>query len=241
MIGPALARDRGLDIGDTLTVPGRYGEVTFTVGGIWASTSGVGRSITTTAAQMREVTGPRPPDRLQVVPIPGTSAIRLADEIRAAHLDPRLIVLDPQELARSYTQQFASLAGPFRAMQWGILLVALVATASTLLLSAVQRRRENGILAALGMAPGDLARSTMTETLLLAGVATVIAALGAQVMLVCFSWASELMTSLQITAPPRPGGFVIAAVTAAIVALVGAGLPAWRANRADPVLALREG
>jgi len=241
MIGPQLARDEDLDVGSELTIPGRYGDVTFTVGGIWSAPNGLGRGITATATMMRTVTGPRPPERLQVVPVDGVSATELAARIRDADLDPRLIVMDPDELADDYSDEFTSLASPFWAMQRGILAVALIATASTLLLAAIQRRRELAILAALGMAPADLARSTLIETLLLGLAATLTAALGAQAGLACFTWSSELTTSLVIPYQPRLGGYIVAALMATFVALIGAALPAWRANRADPILALREG
>lgn len=100
MIGTALARDAGLDVGSRFTVPGRYGNVALTVGGIWASPNGIGRGITTTADVMRTIAGPRPADRLEVVPARGVSPQKLATEIRSARLDPRLIVLDPGQRTR---------------------------------------------------------------------------------------------------------------------------------------------
>ncbi len=198
MIGPRLARDKSLEPGDRFTVPGRFGPVTLTIGGIWASPSGIGRGIMTTAEMMRTITGERPPDRLQVLPTPGTSPEQLARELRAAGLGTRVLVFDPDQLADDYGNEFREIVSPFWTMQRGILLVALVATASTLLLAGLQRRREIALLAALGMGPTDVARSTLLETLLLGLTATATSAVAAQVPLVCFTWASEVMTGLSL-------------------------------------------
>ncbi|HJR25520.1 MAG TPA: FtsX-like permease family protein [Acidimicrobiales bacterium] len=240
MVGPRLARDLDLDVGDRIAVPGRYGTVELTVGGVWSAPSGIGRSITTTAEVMRTITGPRPPDRLQVVPTAGTTPEELADELRAAGIDRRLVILDPSELAVDYRDEFTEIASPFWAMQRGILFVAVVATASTLLLSAIQRRRDSGLLAALGMGPRALARTMVVETLLLGIVATAVGAASAQLPLLSFTWASEVSTGLVIPYRPQLGGIAAAGISAIVVALIGAAIPAIRVGRADPIAALRE-
>ena len=76
---------------------------------------------------------------------------------------------------------------------------------------------------------------------MLGAIATVLAAGAAQVAALCNAWASELTTSLAIPYRPQPGSVSTAALSATLIALAGAALPAWRANRANPVLALREG
>ena len=240
MIGPRLARDQSLRPGDRFTVPGRFGPVTLTIGGIWASPSGIGRGIMTTPEVMRTITGERPPDRLQVLPTPGTSPEQLARELRAAGLGSRVLVFDPGQLADDYGDEFESIMSPFWTMQRGILLVALVATASTLLLAGLQRRREIALLAALGMGPADVARSTLLETLLLGLAATAASAVAAQVPLVCFTWASEVLTGLVLPYRPQVDGVLVAGISATLVALVGTALPAWHASRIDPATALRE-
>jgi putative ABC transport system permease protein len=166
--------------------------------------------------------------------------VQLAERIRAARLDPRLIVKAPSQLTDYLADEYAAISSPFWAMQRGILAVALVATTSILLLVAIQRRRELAVLAALGMAPGDMARSSFIETLLLGSVAAAIATAGAQIALVIFTWASGLMTSLVIPYTAQPLGALVASLSAVGIALLGALLPAWRSTRVDPVLALRE-
>ena len=45
LIGTAVARGRKLDVGDELTIPGRTGMRTFTVGAIWGDPNNVGNAI----------------------------------------------------------------------------------------------------------------------------------------------------------------------------------------------------
>ena len=240
MIGPRLATRLDIRPGDSFSIAGRYGMVTLKVGGIWASPSGVGISITMSNEQMLAITGPRPTDRLNLVPKPGISPEQLARQVQDARLDPLLIALAPDSLGADYSHEFQSFLSPFWALQRGTLVVALVATASTLLLTGIQRRREQGMLAAVGMPPVDLARMTLVEAGLLGVTATVVGGLAAQLTLLCISWATATATGLPLPFQPQLAVVLIAGVAATLVTLVGAALPAYRTSRLDPAFALRE-
>jgi putative ABC transport system permease protein len=239
MIGPALARSKNLRPGDTVSVPGKFGFSSFTVGGIWASPESLGSSITMSAAQMRDLIGERPLSSVRLKPVPGMSAHELAVAVRAARIDPRLNVLSPQEMADDSGRAFASIAAPFNALQFAMLVVALVATTSTLVLAAAQRRRDNAVLAALGMSPRDLARSTLVETVITAVTVALVAAFCAQLTLLNFTWASVLVTGLAIPYRVSVSTIVLAAGVTTLIALVGAVLPAWRTARTNVMTALR--
>jgi hypothetical protein len=240
MIGAALATRLDLRPGDSFAIAGRYGMVTMRVGGIWASPSGVGLGILTTVEQLRTITGPRPSDRLNLVPKDGMTPAELARQVRDARLDPRLNVLAPDALGADYSREFQSFLSPFWALQRGTLVVALVATASTLLLTGIQRRREQGMLAAVGMPPIDLARMTLVEAGLLGVTATVVGGLTSQLTLLCITWASSSATGLGLPFQPQLAVVLIAGAAATLVTLVGAALPAYRTSRLDPALALRD-
>ncbi|MEY2426830.1 MAG: putative transport system permease protein [Actinomycetota bacterium] len=239
MIGPALARTKGLRPGDTVKVPGKFGFGEYTVGGVWSSPESLGYSVTMTAAQLEALAGERVPGSVLLLPKPGTSAGELAAAIRAANLDPRLKVYAPDELADESAESFASIAAPFKALQYAMLIVALVATASTLALAAAQRRRDNAVLAAIGMSPRDLAGSTLVETVITAVTVTVIGAICAQLCLLNFTWASVLVTGLAIPYRISISTVAAAAAVTTAIALVGAVFPAWRTARTNVMEALR--
>jgi ABC-type lipoprotein release transport system permease subunit len=114
-----------------------------------------------------------------------------------------------------------------------------VATASILILAAVQRRRDNATLAALGMGPADMARSTVIETVVTALAVSVVATFCGQFALVNFTWASALLTGLAIPYRFSLGPVLSAALVVTGIALVGALLPAWRTARTNVMDALR--
>ncbi|MEY2474626.1 MAG: putative transport system permease protein [Actinomycetota bacterium] len=240
MVGPALARRLHLAPGDAISLPARSGpRQSFVVGGIWASPNNLGSSITVTTAQLTGLYGPRPAELLRVVPVAGVTGEELAARLRAAHIDPRLHIMTTDEYARDLRDEFLQLASPFNALRGALVAVALVATASTLVLAAAQRRRDNATLAALGMSPNDLARSTVIETVLTALVVTAVATTCAQLSLLNFTWASGLLTGLPIPYRFSAQPVVMAAAVTALIALAGAALPAWRTARTDVMEALR--
>ena len=239
MIGPGLARDLDLEPGDEVTVPGRSGPVTFSVGGIWAAPDGVGRSITMTDQQLFAVTGRQPPNWVLLVPESGRSATALAAELRRDPSTRNLVVLDPAEQAANYARDFVSFMDLFWALQRGLLVTAFVATLSTLLLSALQRRREHGLLGAIGMPPADLARMTVTEGALVGLAATILGGLGGLLMLVMFTWQSAVTTGLELGLHPDLTPLLVAGLVATLVTIAGSAFPAWRVSRIDPVSALR--
>jgi len=97
-----------------------------------------------------------------------------------------------------------------------------------------RRRNEIGIRMALGADRAAVVKMVLREsgTLLVAGIAT-----GALLALAAGRAASALLFGLS---PGDPVTMLKAAATLALVAAVASYLPAERAARVDPVLALRE-
>jgi len=97
-----------------------------------------------------------------------------------------------------------------------------------------QRRHEIGIRMALGARPADVLRSVLGEGALLAGAGTAIGLVGA--------WALTryLRTLLYEVSATDPAVLAASAGILAAIALTAAFLPARRATRVDPMIALRE-
>jgi ABC-type antimicrobial peptide transport system permease subunit len=99
--------------------------------------------------------------------------------------------------------------------------------------SVAQRKSELGIRSALGARAGDLVRLVAGEGLAIVGVGLALGGLA--------SWfASSAVQSLMFNTTVRSvTPFLLAAITLAGAALCASALPAWRASRVDPALALR--
>jgi putative ABC transport system permease protein len=240
MIGPALARDLSLRPGDSLDLPGRFGTVRMTVGGIWQAPDQLGRSITVPAATFVALVGPRPPDWVLLRPAPGVSPVELARRVRDLRLADNLRIFDPAALSIEYAANFEEFVKPFEVLSRGLLAVTFIATVSTLLLASVQRRREHGLLAAVGMPPGDLGRMVLVEAGMIGLLGTLLGGLSGLVGLEGFAISSATLTGLDIPfrlsiAPLLVYGSIVTACV-----LAGAALPAWRTSRLDPVVALRQ-
>ena len=99
--------------------------------------------------------------------------------------------------------------------------------------SVAQRKSELGIRSALGARTADLVRLVVGEGLAIVGVGLALGGFA--------SWyASAAVQSLMFNTTVRSATpFLLAAVTLAAAALCASAIPAWRASRVDPAIALR--
>lgn len=131
------------------------------------------------------------------------------------------------------------------ALMWGAVimlgvsvLVALVGVANTLALSVMERRRENGMLRALGMTKGSLQAMFSVEALLTAAGALIVGVLAGLGYAIAGLYAlpvTELGNNLVLVVPPLA---IAAAVITIVVALLASIGPARAAARVTPVEAL---
>jgi putative ABC transport system permease protein len=116
-------------------------------------------------------------------------------------------------------------------------LLALVLSAvgiySVLAYSVAQRTKEIGIRMALGAERRDVLAMVVRRTLVLAAVGVSLGALGA------FAVTRVLARFLFEVTPTDPATFVTVAVLLTSVALLAGLIPARRATRVDPMVALR--
>jgi hypothetical protein len=239
MVGPGLARALNLHPGSQFELPGRYGPVSLLVGGIWASPDNLGRSVQMPAPMRDQLIGPRPPSGLLVTPASGVSVDELEHTILDAHLADNLKVWNSEQLASEYTSSFKGFLDPFWLLARGMLVVAFIATTSTLLLAAVKRRAEHGLLAAVGMPPGDLGRMVLVEAGLFGVLGTLSGFVGGVIGLAAFSFASGVLTGLAIPFSLHLAPLLLYGALGTVCVLVGAAVPAWRTAQLDPVVALR--
>src|SRR5690606_15225777 len=96
-----------------------------------------------------------------------------------------------------------------------------------------ERRREIGVRMALGADRAVVRRMVLGQGMLTAGIGIVIGLLAALAL-------SRLVSSLLFgVSPADPMTFVSVSLVIAAVALLACAIPAWRATRVDPVVALR--
>jgi len=164
---------------------------------------------------------------------------RLAAPVRAAirRFDPGQPIAEvmsmPQVLSDSTARQrlYAVLLSVFAALA---LLLAAAGSFSVVSWTTSRRTHEIGIRMALGAEPGRVVLSVMRRTLM-EMVAGVIAGLAGAAALT-----GILKSQLFSVAATDPATFAAAALALALVALFAALLPARRAARLDPSMALRE-
>jgi len=125
----------------------------------------------------------------------------------------------------------ATLSGFFGALA---ALLGAIGLYGVLSYTVARRTQEIGIRQALGANRGDIVKMIMREAaiLLLAGLAV-----GTALALAAAKAASAMLYGLQ---PHDPTTFLMAATLLAVVAAVASYLPAYRASRVDPMVALRQ-
>jgi predicted permease len=165
----------------------------------------------------------------------GEVALRVRASLRGAYDDLEALSVRPMtELVDPELRPFrlgATMFGTF-----GILALALAGIGLYAVISfgVARRTRELGIRAALGAQRSDVARLVLGEGV---RVTTVGVLLGIALALAL----GRVVESLLFDASPRdPVVLGVVATTLLLVAVAASLIPAWRAGRVDPVIALRE-
>lgn len=241
LVGPGIGRRRGVRAGGTVRLPTASGAVELPVQGVWEDGNFGGHSVTMPYDLLDEHWGPLPSSFVRLVPEPGVTEAELAASVRAAaeRIDPALQVRTSAEVADAIGDSIEEQMLPFRVLQQGLLFVAFVAVLSTLLLAGYQRRREHGLLAAVGAAPGDVVRAVGAEAGIVSGVALVLAATTGPIVLWSLLQVLPLVIGFRDPFRPEWVSLASAGAIAVAVALVASLWPAWRAGRVDVLDALR--
>ena len=164
-----------------------------------------------------------------------TIAARLRDEVRAATPLLRVTSVTSQAAVVNRTvvreRLLALLAGFFALVGLVLTTVGLYGTLSH---AVVQRTREIGIRVALGAHSVGAVRAVLADT---AGTTLIGAACGLAGGLYASRFVETMLfevAALEVSSLALPLGTLL------LAALVAAAVPAWRAARVDPMMALRE-
>jgi putative ABC transport system permease protein len=151
-------------------------------------------------------------------------------------IDPAIPVYNVATLSQrmhedsAETRSYGLLLGLFAALA---LLLAAVGIYGVMSYWVTQRTREMGIRLTFGANPADLHRLLIGEGVRLAMAGIVAGAIGSLLV-------SRAMTSLLYGVKPfDPGLFFLLAIALAAVVVLACYLPARRATRVDPMVALR--
>jgi putative ABC transport system permease protein len=166
----------------------------------------------------------------------GGTALAAAVERAARALDPDAPVSDVITMTQAVAEQFAApkfyvvLLGAFAGVA---LVLAAVGVYGVISYSVARRTREIGIRLALGAMRADPFRLVVGNGMRLAAAGGAIGLAGA------LGVTRYLRTLLYGVGPTDPATFALVTVVLGAVALAACAIPAWRAARTDPVVALR--
>jgi putative ABC transport system permease protein len=234
IVGAGLARRDHLRTGSDLVLGTPSGFARVPIQGVWDNGNAGGNNVTMPLSLETQLYGQQLPNDLILLPAPGVSVATVAAQARRANVSSFLTFSTPsQALSDSISSASGQITG-FWALQRALLGVSFVSVLSTLVLVGIQRRREFGLLNAIGMTPGELFSMVVAEALVVALVGAVLGILVGFVLLDALLNATPLFVGYHDTYIPDFGSLIYAPV--AVVVAVGAALwPGWRASR-PPIL-----
>lgn len=154
----------------------------------------------------------------------------------SAAIDPALTVFDAEPMSEYVAASLfgAKIAASLLSVLSGLgLLLAAVGLYSVMAYSVAQRTSEIGIRVTLGAQPRDIMRLVVRQGIAFALVGLVVGSVTAVTL------AHVVSAMLVGVNPADPLVFAVAGVFTVLVALASAAIPAWRALRVDPAVALR--
>jgi predicted permease len=154
----------------------------------------------------------------------------------AAAIDPAITIFDAEPMTEYVAASLfgAKIAASLLSVLSGLgLLLAAIGLYSVMAYSVAQRTGEIGIRITLGAQPRDIMRLVIRQGITLALVGLTAGCL------VAVALARVVSAMLVGVSPADPAVYLGAAAFTVLVALAAAALPAWRALRVDPAVALR--
>lgn len=232
LVSKAVATAHGWQVGDAVRVGfGSYGVSTLRIGGIFADTGPLSSyliSLPTFAAD----TGIRT-DTVDLVRAPSSTRRAL---LRALAGYPGAQLLDQAGYARSRESVLGTILNLITALLVLAVIIALLGIASTLALSVAERTRELGLLRAVGMQRGQIARMIAGESVIIAIIGALTGtALG---LGLGATLAAAFTRSQQLTVVIPGGQIVFYMAAAALAGLLAALAPARRAARMNMIAAV---
>ena len=231
-----IARALGIQAGDELTLPTPTGARTVPVLEVVPFFSLLGGVVSMSLTQLREWFDRPGSTILAANLVPGADRAAVETAIRE-RLPADVVVYTGDEAAKAVGASMAQGTALIDIMAWIVVFVASVALLNTLMLSVLERRRELGVLRAMGSSRRFALGTVLAEA---AGIGIIGAAIGA-----AFGAANQYLTSsaltnvLSIDVVYSPNLLAIVfACTAFGLTLLGAIPPAVRAARLDIVAAV---
>src|SRR5712691_1770419 len=153
-----------------------------------------------------------------------------------ATIDPALTIFDAEPMTEYIAASLfgAKIAASLLSVLSGLgLLLAAIGLYSVMAYSVAQRTSEIGIRVTLGAQPADIMRVVIRQGLAFAGAGLLVGSLAAAAL------ARVVSAMLVGVSPADPLVYAAATAFTVLVTLAAAAIPAWRALRVDPALALR--
>jgi putative ABC transport system permease protein len=238
IVGAGLARRDHLHAGSDLLLGTPSGFARVPVQGIWGDGNAAGNNVAIPLSLETRLYGQQLPNDLTLLPAPGVALPTIVAEAQRAHVSSFLTFSIPsKELSDIISSASGQITG-FWVLQRALLGVSFVSVLSTLVLVGIQRRREFGLLNAIGMTPGELFSMVVTEALVVAVVGAGLGIIVGFALLEALLNATPLFVGFHDTYIPDFGSLVYAPVAVA-VAVAAALWPGWRASKLPILEALQ--
>lgn len=239
LVSQTTAKDKGWTVGSTQTLTGPGGdEYRSTVAGVFEDNQLIGSWIVSDEAYRAIMPAENLPDFVVLVKArPGADLTTVRSELETATEKYVVVqVQDREEFKGTQGQQINTLLAILYGLLALAVVIAILGIINTLALSVVERRREIGMLRAVGMQRGQMRRTIYLESVLIAVYGAAVGVL----LGIAFGWA--FVSTLkdqgldQITIPW--GQVVGMLVGSGVVGVLAALWPANRAAKTRPLEAI---